>query len=280
MPGDSTRYNVPFKAPALPYAPSEYNQQAFEQFNNILRIYFNQLDNALRNAMSSSNSYYMDVAQGLVAGATAVNIFGFNRDVGTAFETIWNDSTTYSFPSTADTLDLVSTSTADTMDVLITGLDSSYDVLTETVTLTGTTPVSTTNTFLRINNAIILSGSNAGDITIEHDGTEVGLIDAGLGTTQQCVYTVPRNKTLYLLRIDLTSGTVNGNQYLTYRNHLRTPEGRVLRVAEATWQDGQQSFDRQVPFRIAEKTDFQFEAKGSNGTNEVSIFVEAILYDN
>ena len=60
----------------------------------------------------------------------------------------------------------------------------------------------------------------------------------------------------------------------------RTHTGRTLRVAEATWQTGQQSFDRQVPFAIAEKTDFEFEVKSSSSVNEVSIFVEAVLVRN
>ena len=44
------QYTVQFKAPALPYPPVEYRATDFEEFNKILRIYFNQLDNALRNA--------------------------------------------------------------------------------------------------------------------------------------------------------------------------------------------------------------------------------------
>ena len=70
---------------------------------------------------------------------------------------------------------------------------------------------------------------------------------------------------------------MNPNKYLTYRNTTKTAAGRTLKVAEATWQSGQQSFDRQVPFRIDEKTDFSFEAKSSSGDNEVSIFIEAVL---
>ena len=91
---------------------------------------------------------------------------------------------------------------------------------------------------------------------------------------------MPAGFALYLFRIDVTSGTVNPNKYITMRNVICTSTGRKLRVAEATFQNNQVSFDRQVPFRIAEKTDFQFEMKSSSSTNEVSIFVEAILVEN
>ena len=49
MPGDTTKYNIPFVAPALPYPTEEYDQRAANETNKVLRQYFNQLDNALRN---------------------------------------------------------------------------------------------------------------------------------------------------------------------------------------------------------------------------------------
>jgi len=225
----------------------------------------------------TTTSVFLDVARGHYNNLKPLNIFGFNRDVGDSFETLWNDGGSYVYPSSASVLSVVSTSASDTMDVLINGLDSDYVEISETVTLTGTSAVSTTQAFFRINSAVILSSTNVGNISIKIGATLHGYIEAGQGATQACVYTVPAGKSLYLLRIDLTSGTVNPNKYLTYRQTLRSSNGRVLRVAEATWQTGQQSFDRQVPFVISEKTDFQFEAKSSSGSNEVSIFVEGLL---
>jgi hypothetical protein len=58
---------------------------------------------------------------------------------------------------------------------------------------------------------------------------------------------------------------------------LRTSTGRELKVAEATFAESQVNYDRQIPFKIAEKTDFQFEAKSSSSTNQIAIFVEAVL---
>jgi len=46
---DLTAYNVKFRAPVLPDPPKEYDQASLIRFNNILRIYFNQVDDALRN---------------------------------------------------------------------------------------------------------------------------------------------------------------------------------------------------------------------------------------
>ena len=49
MPVDLTDYGVTFRAPVLPRPPDEYSRQDFEKFNNTLRLYFNQLDDALRS---------------------------------------------------------------------------------------------------------------------------------------------------------------------------------------------------------------------------------------
>ncbi len=221
-----------------------------------------------------------DIAQGKMYDSEAVNIFGFNRVVGTSFETLWNDGGDYVFPTSAVTMDLVSTSTSDTMSVLVKGLDANYNEISETVTLTGTVAVTTSASFLRINSAIILSGSNAGDISISNGGTTYGFIGTNLGTTQACIYTVPAGHSLYLFRIDFNSATTNGNKYVTVRNKLATDTDRILHVAEATFAVSQVSYDRQVPFKIAEKTDFQFQAKSSSSTNEVAVFVEAVQVKN
>ena len=221
-----------------------------------------------------------DVAQGRMWDQRAVNIFGFNTAVDTAFETLWNDGATYAFPSAAVVMDLVSTSASDTMDVLVSGLDASYNEISETVTLTGTSAVTTSVSFLRINSAIILSGQNAGDISVSNGGTTYAFIGTNIGTTQACIYTVPAGHSLYIFRIDFNSATTNGNKYLTVRNKLATHTGRVLHVAEATFAVSQVSYDRQVPFKIAEKTDFEFQAKSSSGDNEVAVFVECVLMED
>ena len=56
MARDSTRYGVGFRAPALPYPSAEYDQQQAEQFNSVLRLYFNQIDTSLRNAIIANRA--------------------------------------------------------------------------------------------------------------------------------------------------------------------------------------------------------------------------------
>ena len=229
---------------------------------------------------STTPNFLYDVARGRILDHSALNLFGFNRDVNGSFETVWNDGSTYVYPGSALTMSIVSTSASDTMDLLIVGLDASYNVISETVTLTGTTPITSTAQFFRINSAVILAGSNVGSITISNGGTKYAFIEATLGISQAIIYTVPAGYTFYIFRIDVNSATATGSQYLTFRNVQIDSTGRTLKVAEATFADSQVSYDRQVPFAVNEKTDFQFEAKSSAGSNEMALFIEGILVKN
>ena len=143
----------------------------------------------------------LEIASERMPEVVPVNIFGFSRSVGTTFQTIWNDGGQYVHPSAAVQMSCVSTSASDTMTIVISGLDANYETIAEIVQLNGTTPVTTTNLFYRINSATILSGSNVGDITVSEGGTVYANIEATLGTTQACVYTVPANHSLHLSHI-------------------------------------------------------------------------------
>lgn len=44
------------KAPALPVAPTEYSRQYIDQLNNVLRLYFSQIDNFIAQLMANSST--------------------------------------------------------------------------------------------------------------------------------------------------------------------------------------------------------------------------------
>jgi hypothetical protein len=54
-----------FIAPRLPVPPDQYDRQFMEQFTSILRLYFNQLDNASPAILSSQNVGADNVVSGL-----------------------------------------------------------------------------------------------------------------------------------------------------------------------------------------------------------------------
>ena len=228
-------------------------------------------------ALSRYPNGYLALQSGEIEKCSSVHLFGSNQTVSTSYETIHGgDGVIYTFPSSAATLSLVSTA-SDTMDVKITGLDSSWDILTETVTLTGTTPVSTTGEFLRVNDARITTSSNAGDITITHGSDEVSFIAAGMGAQQAAIYSVPRSHDFYVMQAMFTSGTVNENKYISSRALLSKDGGADLYFWETSFVQSALTYDLIQPFYISEKTDFAIEAKSSSQTNHVAVYISGIL---
>jgi hypothetical protein len=66
--------NVKFKSPALPIPPAQYNQSLYQRTFSILRLYFNQLDEHLRQDLGDTTiNGDLTVTGGITAGATTIN---------------------------------------------------------------------------------------------------------------------------------------------------------------------------------------------------------------
>ena len=222
----------------------------------------------------------VDFARGHYLNVTPLHIFGFNRSIATSFETIFNDGGgVYTFPSSALVLSLVS-SAADTCVVCVYGLDADWLEITENVTLTGTTPVTTTQSFFRVNGAYVVSGTQSGNVSITNNGTKYAYIEADTGVSQACVLSTSATKSAYITDVTFTSGTVNSNKYLTGRAYLKQYDMTVQNFWQSTWADGQISFNMSVPFRLPQKSDFMIEAKSSSSENEIAVYMNGFVIDN
>ena len=277
--------DIDFRAPALPYPPTEYDKSTFTQLNNVLRIYFNQLDDALRNiAVATPNDFFLEVAKGNIVGHSAVHKFGANFDVGvtTDPETVWTTGGLYpwsAFPI-AQTLYVLSTSASDTMGVVIEGLDENYQPQTETVTLTGTTAVTTDNTFVRVFR-MATDALNVGDITARvtsASGTVVAQIDIDYGQSLMAIYTVPAGKTAYMTALDTT---VQKNKDAQVRLFQR-PTNQDFRIAHmAETFESSYRYDFAPQLRFPEKTDLEIRVSEveTNATRVTANF-DLVLVDN
>jgi hypothetical protein len=90
-------------------------------------------------------------------------------------------------------------------------LDDEFTEKTEDITLDGTTSVNTTATDIyRVNNLRVktcgTNGSAVGNITLATGGVTYGYIALGHTRQRQCVYTVPKNKTLYVTSLAFAVG--------------------------------------------------------------------------
>ena len=119
--------------------------------------------------------FNLRASMGHVTNGTPVFVYGNNPDVQTAEETIWYHGGIYTYPSTATQMLVSSDDATATCQVMINGLDSNYMPINEIITITGQTAVTTTLSYLRIQNAYVLANPTAQNIYI---GT--GTVTAGV----------------------------------------------------------------------------------------------------
>ena len=222
----------------------------------------------------------INAARGIVKDTTIVNIFGkalgTNSVVTTEYRTPWEVASDYTFPTAATVVSLVS-SAADTATVLVQGLDNNWNAIQESVVLTGTTPITTTASFLRINNAVVISGNPTGDVTLSINGGVAAKILAGTGKTQGAYYSVPANHCFFLHRIDAFATDSNGGKAAFFRNFVgNNVTGVNFRVAETQFFENM-NIQRQLPFKYDEKQDIKLQLKSSSGSIDGSVFVEGLL---
>ena len=127
--------------------------------------------------------YILDaVIHGRKPGHTLESVRGFRPDMtaSTSSGVIWALGGEYPYPTSPQTIEVLSTSTNDTAAgtgarlVLIQGLDGDWGNQIAVVALNGTTPASASGSWLRINHTTVLAagsgGRNAGSISVRIAG--------------------------------------------------------------------------------------------------------------
>lgn len=169
-------------------------------------------------------SYPYAVTLGRVGGQTRVAAIGHIPSAAAGAD-VWEGGGAYPLLASAQTLELVSASANDALggtgarSFLVSGLDVNFNLISETVQTNGTTPVSTVNSFMRVNSMQINGAgsglTNAGDMTlrVQGGGTTQAIARAGFGFAKQCVYTVPAGFTLLMaeFNFDVSGGGTVSN---------------------------------------------------------------------
>ena len=215
----------------------------------------------------------LQVSRGQVDGHSTLEIFGFSAAIGsTAQGPMWEGQTQsgglYTPPSTAAPLVLVSSSASDTtaLSVRIEGCGAGFVALSETIALNGTTNVTTTNSFLRINAMYVTNGTNVGTITAKISSTTYAQINAGIGQTQMSIYTVPAGYTFYLSSVQYDAAIgFTSSAYMTGQEYNKDNVSGQITVTQQTVFVQKQETLYTCPVAHTEKTDMQFCVKASAG---------------
>jgi hypothetical protein len=239
----------------------------------------------------------LQVLRGQVDGHTAIFVSGYNTSVGTSYETIWSESTVYSYPASASVMEISSSSASDTAagtgarTVTIYGLDGNYNQINETVSLNGQTAVNTINSFLRV---LHLTVNTAGS-----GGAAAGTIYAGTGavTTGKpanvynaytadggataCIYTIPAGYTGYIFDFLVSSGITTANAYSSIGLYGR-PYGGVFdnTIQGRCANGGAFTIPLNYPIYFSEKSDIEVRALSSTAGANVTANFSILLVKN
>ena len=246
----------------------------------------------------TTEDFGLQVARGQIPYHKHVYKFGQNAVVGDSVETIWSQEGLYSYPPSATTMTVSSSNTNDTSagtgarTVLISGLDGNYDEISETITMNGQTPVTTTNSFLRVNRALVLTaGSGEANAGIIYVGT--GTVTTGVpaniyttingdGTNQtlQSFWTVPANYTGYVYQTNISTGNSSNTPAVLKTLLVARPHGGVFNTKEViVLTDGNHLQMYNFPIKLTEKTDIEFRAVSSSPSVNFDVSASmSILY--
>lgn len=176
--------------------------------------------------------FMVRVAAGDLPDWRTVHRFGRNVDVGATVEDLWPPGGVQVLPTIEATLSIVSDDANDDVggsgaeQIEIHGLDLSLNEISEILNLNGTTPVTSINSYFRINHVDVeaagASGFNEGNISLSHSGNILSYISAEEGHSRLTHYTVPGGMTAWVLNVQSWQGKDETTDTAMWHRHNDT----------------------------------------------------------
>ena len=228
--------------------------------------------------------FELQVARGQITGHKSLFKFGNNADINGSLESIWSHGGIYVYPTSAIQMKVSSSDANDTAlgtgarTIVVSGLDANYNEISETVTLAGQTVVLTTNTFIRVFRAFVVTAGSSntaagtiyvgdGTVTAGVPATVYAEIPLGENQTLMAIWTVPAGYTFFVYRGTFSAASNNATHYILGKFMFR-PFGGVFRnAADVTVNSAVVPYDFEIPLALPEKTDIEARAIALAGTN-------------
>ena len=214
-----------------------------------------------------NNNLKIAVALGSVSGWRLFRKFGMNPDVDSGTEELWPPGTPRVLPSAAAAASVVggandvATSGTGAWTLRVEGLAANYNEVGETISMTGATPALTTQTFLRVSRAYVVTagttGGNVGAISISVGGDLQAYIEALQGQTHQTHYTVPAGYTLLVTSFHITGGRMGNTDMQVWSQVKLFGDDTAWRTLDDTFMYENNFVNEADVFVIPEKTEIR-----------------------
>ena len=242
--------------------------------------------NPSETAKGKTEEFALQLARGHIPNHYHVHKFGAVPAMSqNATGTIWDVNDTvypWSVWDTAGPVTILAVNASDNnKDLTLVGLDENFAEQTEDVTLSSSGTVTTTKSFIRLYRAYLHNGSlaNVGDITAQKSSTTVLRIKAGNSQTLMSVYTIPANKTGYIIHGTCTcqaGADATGGMYVRYGGNEAFRIGHSFEVSGT---GGQYDYTFGIPLPIPEKSDIDVRASVSSNNARITAAFDIILID-
>lgn len=239
----------------------------------------------------TNRDYFHEVSANRVAGANERILNASTLTlIGAGVTTFIGTAISEGFPTSAETLDVVSDDAADTAagtgarTIVISGLDATFAAITETVIMDGVTPATTIQSFLRVNDIVVLTAGtsqwNEGTILITGNSTAdiYSALAPTVSISRTGRYTVPLGKKsrVILISTNASKATQGAAAIIDVFGYIRPS------TTDAAWQrrfetrlDTNASFDIILPAQasqfLPEKTDVMFTYAANNANCRLNV---------
>lgn len=148
-------------APNLPVAPTIYERSYQEAFNNILRLYFNRLDNALQNAFGGDGGRFLNIPHAAIQRTTDLSF-----TVNTATQVTFDEN------------DFLNGCTNDGTDGIAVSYAGIYNYQFSVQLRNSDSQIHTAWIWLRVNNVDVPGTGSKFDVISRHGGVDGFVIAA------------------------------------------------------------------------------------------------------
>lgn len=221
----------------------------------------------------------IQLSSGRVIKADHIDKFGYNSQLGTTYETVWDGNNVYTYIETAGTATVTSSDTGDDNGgtVHVFGVDANFDLVDEVLSIGGGAG---SVSFFRVFRAILETANtgttNSGTITVTVDSKSAAIISIGEGQTLMALYTVPNGHKAYITQFDFGSAKDQEHHFKIITRHPQTANAAFQTKLFISCRGGFSEKNFKAPIEFGPCQDIEIRAKAQS-TSAASAGFELVL---